>query len=67
MFLDRNKKEEMDVQKNPIVRLLSKTGRIHTQFEGDRFFVRKAGRFALHTALRDGTCDRIQRLDIRFR
>lgn len=43
MFLDR-KKEEMDVQKNPIVRLLSKTGRIHTQFEGDRFFVRKAGR-----------------------
>ncbi len=44
MFLDRNKKEEMDVQKNPIVRLLSKTGRIHTQFEGDRFFVRKAGR-----------------------
>ena len=44
MFLDRNKKEEMDVQKNPIVRLLSKPGRIHTQFEGDRFFVRKAGR-----------------------
>lgn len=44
MFLDRNKKEEMDVQKNPIVRLLSKTGRIHTQFEGDHFFVRKAGR-----------------------
>ena len=44
IFLDRNKKEEMDVQKNPIVRLLSKTGRIHTQFEGDRFFVRKAGR-----------------------
>ena len=44
MFLDRNKKEEMDVQKNPIVRLLSKTGRIHTQFEGDRFFIRKAGR-----------------------
>ena len=31
MYLDRNKKEEMDVQKNPIVRLLSKT-------------VRKAGR-----------------------
>ena len=44
MYLDRNKKEEMDVQKNPIVRLLSKTGRIHTQFEGDRFFIRKAGR-----------------------
>ena len=44
MFLDRNKKEEMDVQKNPIVRLLSKTGRIHTQFEGDRFFVCKADR-----------------------
>lgn len=44
MFLQRNKKEEMDVEKNPIVRLLSKTGRVHSQFEGDRFFIRKAGK-----------------------
>ena len=44
MWLQRNKKEEMDVEKNPIVRLLTKTGRIHPKFEGDRFFIRKAGR-----------------------
>ena len=44
MYLNRNKKEEMDVEKHPLVRLLSKTGRIHTQFEGDKFFIRRAGR-----------------------
>lgn len=43
MYLDRNKKEEMDVEKHPLVRFLSKTGRIHPQFEGDKFFVRKQG------------------------
>mgnify|MGYP002671872922 FL=1 len=44
MYLNRNKKEEMDVEKHPLVRLLSKTGRIHPQFEGDKFFIRHAGR-----------------------
>ena len=44
MYLNRNKKEEMDVEKHPLVRLLSKTGRIHTQFEGDKFFIRRVGR-----------------------
>ena len=44
MYLNRNKKEEMDVEKHPLVRLLSKTGRIHPQFEGDKFFIRRAGR-----------------------
>ena len=33
----------MDVEKHPLVRFLSKTGRIHPQFEGDKFFVRKQG------------------------
>ena len=47
MYLQRNKKEEIDVDKNPIVRLLSKTGRIDTQFEGDHFFIRKDGRWLL--------------------
>lgn len=47
MFLQRNKKEEIDVDKNPIVRLLSKTGRIDTQLEGDHFFIRKDGRWLL--------------------
>ena len=44
MYLQRNKKEEIDVEKNPIVRLLSKTGRMDPQFEGDRFFIRRGGR-----------------------
>lgn len=44
MYLNRNKKEEMDVEKHPLVRLLSKTGRIHPQFEGDKFFICRAGR-----------------------
>ena len=47
MFVQRNKKEVMDVEKNPIVRMLSKTGRIYPQFDGDRFFVRKAGKLLL--------------------
>ena len=47
MYLQRNKKEEIDVKKNPIVRLLSKTGRIDPQFEGDHFFVRRNGRWLL--------------------
>lgn len=44
MYLNRNKKEEMDVEKHPLVRLLSKTGRIHPQFDGDKFVIRRAGR-----------------------
>lgn len=44
MYLNRNKKEEMNVEKHPVVRLLSKTGRVHTKFEGDRFFIRSAGK-----------------------
>ena len=44
MYINRNKKEEMDVEKHPLVSLLSKTGRIHPQFEGDKFFLRKSGR-----------------------
>lgn len=47
MYLQRNKKEEIDVQKNPIVRLLAKTGRIAPRFEGDRFFTRHDGRLLL--------------------
>lgn len=47
MYLNRNDKAEMNVEKHPLVSLLSKTGRIHTQFEGDKFFVRRAGRLLL--------------------
>ncbi len=44
MYMDRNKKEDINVEKHPVVRLLSATGRMCTQFEGDRFFVRRAGK-----------------------
>ena len=44
MYVNRNKPEDMDVEKHPLVRFLSKTGRIHPQFEGDRFFLRKGGK-----------------------
>ena len=47
MYLNRNKKEEMDVERHPLVRLLSKTGRISTKFEGDKFFVRHSGKLLL--------------------
>lgn len=47
MYLDRNKKAEMNVDKHPVVRLLSKTGRVHTQFEGDKFFIRRAGKLLI--------------------
>ena len=41
MYINRNKKEEMDVENHPLVKFLSKTGRMYPQFEGDKFFVRK--------------------------
>lgn len=45
MFLERNKKEEMNVERNPIVRLLLRTKRIHPQFAGDKFIIRINGRW----------------------
>ena len=41
MYVNRNKEEKIEVEKHPLVRFLSKTGRMHPQFEGDRFFVRQ--------------------------
>ncbi len=45
MFLERNKKEEVDIKHNPIVKLLSHTKRIHPQFIGDKFITRQNGRW----------------------
>ena len=39
MYINRNKKEEIDVEKHPLVRFLSKTGRMYPKFEGDKFVV----------------------------
>lgn len=47
MFVNRNKEEHIDVEKHPMVRLLSKTGRVYPQFDGDRFFVRRAGKLMM--------------------
>ena len=47
MYVNRNKKEEIDVEKHPLVRFLSKTGRMHPQFEGDKFFLHQGGRWLL--------------------
>ena len=47
MYVNRNKKEEINVEKHPLVRFLSKTGRMHPQFESDHFFLKKNGKWLL--------------------
>ena len=41
MFIDRNKKNEMDVKKHPVVRFLSKRNLATPDFRGNKFFVRE--------------------------
>ena len=36
MYVNRNKKEEINVEKHPLVRFLTKTGRMHPKFEDGR-------------------------------
>ena len=43
MYVNRNKKEEINVEKHPLVRFLTKTGRMYPKFEGDKFFIRQTG------------------------
>lgn len=45
MFATRNKEEHIDVEKQPVVRFLSRYFRVYPRFEGDRFMVyaRKEG------------------------
>lgn len=47
MYVNRNKKEEINVEKHPLVKFLTKTGRMYPKFMGDRFFVREAGKWLL--------------------
>lgn len=47
MYVNRNKKEEINVEKHPLVKFLTKTGRMCPQFMGDKFFVKKAGKWLL--------------------
>lgn len=47
MYVNRNKKEEINVEKHPLVKFLTKTGRMYPNFMGDKFFVREAGKWLL--------------------
>ena len=40
MFMERDKKEQVDIQQQPMVRFMSRHFRIYPRFEGDKFFVR---------------------------
>lgn len=47
MFRSNNQEEKIEVEKHPMVKILSKTGRIHPHFEGDSFFIRTNGKWML--------------------
>ena len=47
MYVNRNKKEEINVEKHPLVKFLTKTGRMCPKFMGDKFFVKMAGKWLL--------------------
>ena len=47
MYVNRNKKEEINVEKHPLVKFLTKTGRMCPKFMCDKFFVKKAGKWLL--------------------
>ena len=47
MYVNRNKKEEINVEKHPLVKFLTKTGRMYPKFMGDKFFAREAGKWLL--------------------
>ena len=47
MYVNRNKKEEINVEKHPLVKFLTKTGRMYPKFMGDKFFVREVGKWLL--------------------
>ncbi len=47
MYVNRNKKEEINVEKHPLVKFLTKTGRMYPKFMGDKFFVREGGKWLL--------------------
>ena len=40
MFLTRNKKDEIDAEKHPVVKFASKYFSVHPKFEGNKFFVK---------------------------
>jgi tellurite resistance protein TerC len=43
MYLERNNKEEIDIQHHPIVKFANKYFKIHSHFVGDKFFIEMNG------------------------
>ena len=43
MFLDRNNHETIDTNEHPVVRFANKYFRVHNQFEGEKFWIKKNG------------------------
>lgn len=44
MFFEKKKDEEVDVANHPVVKFLSRHFRVTSEFQGDHFFVRNAGK-----------------------
>lgn len=44
MFINRNKEEEIDPEKHPVVRFASKYFAVHPKFEGGKFFIKIDGK-----------------------
>ncbi len=47
MFLDRNNHEEIDTHEHPVVKFANKHFRVHKTFEGEKFFVKDAGKWIM--------------------
>ncbi|MEZ5196735.1 MAG: TerC/Alx family metal homeostasis membrane protein [Bacteroidales bacterium] len=45
MFFTRNKKEEIEPKNHPVVKFASRYFRTHNSFEGEKFFIRKNGKW----------------------
>ncbi len=44
LFIDRNKTDNIEPEKHPIVKFTSKYFRVHKQYEGQKFFIKKQGK-----------------------
>lgn len=45
LYIDRNKKDSIEPDKHPIVKFTSKYFRVHKHFEGQKFFIKKQGKW----------------------
>lgn len=51
MFIDRNKKRELDTSKHPVIRFTSKFFAVDKDYKGHRFFIRKNGKIYMTSLL----------------